>query len=233
MNNKETAKRSEMDEVFEKLSKLLPTLATNLTIDTRTLNKLKNIFVQHPEIFEAQGRDGKTIGMLAAEFGIEWIVSMSLNDANSRLIQDVNGRTTAMYAVKFGLWGAVNKVLELKDVQAGRIQDDRGYTFAMYLVEAKRDREASKAISQDLEAGTLVDNCWNENVGMMAARFGLPKALSEALRNPKARDQKDKMGRTMVTIANGNGMGYVVNNFWALKELSNVVKEVEKSLGKK
>lgn len=236
MNNKNTKRERNpevLKEVFQKFYDLLPQLAKNLDVDTGTIDRLRGVLEANPGIFEIQGKNGKTLGMRASELGLAWLAGMALIcSERSGELQDSDGRIAGMYAIKFEQRDVLLKAV--KNTRVYGIQDRRGYNLTMCLIEAGWDKEAAALIARtkNLPCATQVENMWNENAGMLAAKYKCPLALNEALSSSKMREQKDRFGTTMENIAKGNGMAHIVNNFWALQELKATVKDIESSLKK-
>lgn len=158
--------------------------------------------LDNPEAIIQQDGVGRTIGMIAIDYKMEKAVLKTLNNPIASLMCDDCGKNIGMYAVDVYMLSVVLEALN--NHQLCIQQDDCGKNLGMYIIdrcgeESSWEVAALKALDNPEASIQQDENGWN--IGMYAANKKLKKVIREALKNPIAREQREKKGRTIEDIA--------------------------------
>lgn len=196
-------------DVFERVCNLLKEMK-NKKISPKTLDDFKRLFKKFPELLTMQTEVKKVneyfyggklnLGMLAAEYGLEEIVLLVLDNEKASVQQDCNGKNIGMYAAINGLERAVLKALD--NEEASVQQDEKGMNIGMFaakngLEEATLKALDNKEASRQMCNTCYIDDdyfCWDFNIGLFAAFTGLEMATKKALKDPVARRERGRLG---------------------------------------
>ena len=114
----------------------------------KKLNKSLNFILEKNELLLQQDKNGKNIGMWAAESKLEEAVKKALENKEASLQQNKVGWNIGMYAAESKLEEAVKKALDNKE--ASLQQDKNGKTIKDYTVKYGIIKKKSKKVEQQL-----------------------------------------------------------------------------------
>ena len=147
--------------------------------------------------------EGQNILFYAMKSRMEDVVLKYIDDETLSAAQDSQGLTVGMYAASVGAKKVVDKVLDNNRLA---IQQDRtGRNIGMYCVSKNYEDLVIKALSNETLA-TQTTVFYNVNIGMLAAKNKMKKAVFVALDNPVAALQTDIYGYNIGMYAAENGL---------------------------
>ena len=163
-----------------RLMEMSANMMNSSTIERAIIERIK----ENPQVLSLQNESGQTIGMLACEYNLFFVMNFCLKKRSCLLHQDKKGRTMGHYIAKKETTTHYDRNLEREDD-----------IFDLMLKKILKDNLAS--ILQDEDGN---------NIGMLAAKRKSKKVFAIARKNKIAMGQQNKAGETIESIARESGL---------------------------
>ncbi len=156
-------------------------LAKNELHTEDTEKNILSCLKKNPKAARLSNKSNKTLGMIAAEYGLLSVVDEVLKDGYASIQQDEQGKNIGMYLAEYAL--KFNYKANIYTYNSDYIDN--------ILIKALKNKPAS--IQQDKNGN---------NIGMLAVQRNSKRVTKVVLKNVTACSQKNMEGKTVIDILN-------------------------------